>query len=235
MMRLLCLIAAAGLASADIQISRTVDSESVGSGTVSFGGSPTCASKDTYGDNNCDFKWGGKYTADIDVTLTNDVTTGATFAVDAKLDGLIPFKFSCPACGGSCTITIPIVKKTVSFDLPACPIKAGPFKQSIPIVLPASSPVPISASFSATVTAADATGKQVVHATATGKVSPSAEQLAAAATPSVEKSALLSVWEAFKAEHRRNYTIEEEPYHYAAFLHSIAQRAAFRENDDKLV
>ena len=32
----------------------------------------------------------------------------------------------CPVCGANCTITIPVVKKTFSFTMPDCPIKARP-------------------------------------------------------------------------------------------------------------
>ena len=177
-------------ASADIQVSRTINSVSIGSGNVTLEGT-ACTGKDTYGSNNCDLHWGSTYTVDVNVALAKDIDSKASFSVNMHLDSIIPFKFSCPLCGDTCTVTVPIVKKTVSFKLPACPIKAGPFKLSQQFALPASSPVPISASFKGKVTVSDGTST-VGDVDVNGKVSPSADMLEGSHIVDVSNAPVLS-------------------------------------------
>jgi len=162
---------ALGSATADIVLSRTVNSATIGSGTVTVEGS-ACTSKDAYGSNNCDVAWGTNYTLDLDLTLSTDIVAGHKFTVDMKVDGILPFKFTCALCGADCTVTVPIVKKTITFSLPACPIKAGALKQSVVLPLPASSPVPIKASADGKVTVADPSGATVADIDVKATVSP---------------------------------------------------------------
>jgi len=66
--------------------------------------------------------------------LTEDVVAGAIAEVSASgWLGWIPFseRFTCPACGGSCTVCprisrlLPSVFPCIPFELPTCPLKAG--------------------------------------------------------------------------------------------------------------
>lgn len=107
------------------------------------------------------------------MTLNDDITSGAQFHVSAKLDELVPFSFSCPLCGDKCTVTVPIVKETFSFDLPACPISKQGLKGSITQALPSSSPVPLKIGFTGKVTATDASGASLADIDLTGTLSPS--------------------------------------------------------------
>jgi hypothetical protein len=90
--------------------------------------------------------------------------------VNAKLDGLVPLKFSCPvsshlchtflrhltpaphtahcaqACGGNCSFTVPVAKREVSFAMPPCPIPAA-IRTSFTKTLPAVSPINATAKF----------------------------------------------------------------------------------------
>ena len=105
--------------------------------------------------------------------LTKDVVAGHKFTVDAHVDTFVPFKFTCAICGANCSITIPIVKKSVSFALPPCPIKAGPLKLTQTVALPSSSPVPIKAKAKGKVTVTDPSGATVADVDVQGDVSPS--------------------------------------------------------------
>jgi hypothetical protein len=133
----------------------------------------SCASLDAYGSNECDLQWGTNYTVDVDATLAEDIVSGHSFTVDLKLDGLIPFKFTCALCGANCSITIPLIKQDVTFSMPACPLAAGPLKMTATLPLPATSPVPIKASVKGTVTVQDPSGTTVADVSVNGAVSPS--------------------------------------------------------------
>ena len=129
------------------------------------------SSKDQYGSNDCDLNWGQAYTVSINATLGQDLGSDATFSVDMKLDGLIPLKFTCHVCGANCTITVPIVKKTVTFETGPCPIKAQPVTLQKDITLPAKSPVPISAGAKGKITVQDGSGT-MAEVDVTFKLSP---------------------------------------------------------------
>ena len=138
------LLAACAPAMADITLSRTVNSLAAGSSlNVTVEGS-ACSTKDAYGSNECDVHWGNTYTVDVAASLAEDLTTGSKIAVDLKLDGLVPFKASCAACGANCSVTVPIIKQSFNFAMPACPIsvKAG-IAKTISAALPTKSPVPL--------------------------------------------------------------------------------------------
>jgi len=112
-----------------------------------------------YGDSDCDFHWGDALNIKAGATFDEDVT-GGSLAVDLKVDGILPLKTSCAICGANCTVTVPIVKKTITFAMPPCPLaKANvPFAITKAVTLPAKSPVPISAKVTGTVTATDQSG-----------------------------------------------------------------------------
>ena len=139
----------ATVAYGNIQFSRTVDSVTGAEGTLTLASG--CTSSEQYGSNDCTLTWGEKVTATVNATLDKDITQGTTFTVDAKVDGLIPLKFTCPACGGNCSITVPIIKKTVSFALPPCPIKADHIAKTFSAQLPSKSPIPLKSKVTGTV------------------------------------------------------------------------------------
>jgi len=161
------------LVTADIVFSRTVNSVSLGSGSVTIGGA-ACKSKDQYGSNECDLHWGSNYSISIDVALGTDIVAGHQITIDTHLDSIIPFKFSCPLCGSDCSVTVPIVKKKVSITLPPCPIKKGPLKLTTTLALPGSAPVPLKASFKGKATVNDPSGATVADIDFQGDASPSA-------------------------------------------------------------
>merc|ERR1712037_169737 len=92
--------------------------------------------------------------------------------INAKLDGLIPFKVSCAICGVNCTITIPIVKKTITipFGDVACPIKAGKVTNTLSVTLPAKDPVPLKISFAGEAKFTDDAGTLLGDVTVKGSV-----------------------------------------------------------------
>lgn len=170
MARACLLLAVVASAKADIVVTRTVDSVA-GAGKLTV--DHDCSSSDQYGSNDCDVHWGDTYNARLQLSLTEDIEQGATFSVSAHIDHFFPLSFSCPACGGNCSITIPVVGKTVSFTLPDCPITARAFDQNITVALPSSSPVPIRVSATGTAALADAAGTTLAHVSFTATVSPS--------------------------------------------------------------
>merc|ERR1711998_391893 len=70
-----------------ITFSRTIDSVSGASGSVTL--DHGCTGSDEYGSNDCAFGWGQKVSANLNVTMAKDITSG-TISVDAHVDGLIP-------------------------------------------------------------------------------------------------------------------------------------------------
>jgi len=155
----------------DITISRTIKSVNKAKGTLTV--DHGCTGKDEYGSNVCEMNWGETYNITIDAELDDDLNSKTKLNVNAKLDGLIPFKVSCAICGVDCTITIPIVKKTVTipFGKVPCPVKGGKVDQVLSVTLPAKDPVPLKISFQAEVTLTDDSGTTVIDATAKGSVS----------------------------------------------------------------
>ena len=121
--------------------------------------------------------WGQSLTISIDATLGTPIAEGSTFSVDAKVDGLIPFRFSCRVCGANCTIKIPVVGKTVTFALPPCPITGG-LKKTLTVALPAKSPIPVKTSIKGSATASDASGAKIADVSFTATIGPSASAAA---------------------------------------------------------
>jgi hypothetical protein len=65
-----------------------------------------CTRTDQYGSNNCTWKWGDSITeAYQGVALQEDIQAGKLI-VDLKVNNAIPVQFSCPVCGGTCTIKL---------------------------------------------------------------------------------------------------------------------------------
>lgn len=145
---------------ADITLSRTVNSISAGTGKLTLAGG-LCKSSDAYGSNDCVLDWGKSYTAAANGTLTKEIESGDTFTADFTIDELLPFKFTCQLCGVDCSFTLPVVRKHVSFAMPACPITAGAVHVLKSFTLPTSSPVPLKSGFKGTVIAQDKAGNSL--------------------------------------------------------------------------
>ena len=128
-------VTCASVALADIVVSRTVDSHAIGTFNVTVEGQ-ACTDHDEFGSNTCDLDWGATYTIDYGAELTKDIGDGDKVSLDLTLEGFIPFKAECNLCGQPCTITIPIVKQTITIDLPDCPIKATSLRDSAIVTLP---------------------------------------------------------------------------------------------------
>jgi hypothetical protein len=92
-------------------------------------------------------------------SLDKSIEQGSTFDVTATLDGVVPFKFSCPVCGDNCTVTVPIIKETYTIDLPPCPITAQKLDQTFSVALPSKSPIPVKLKAKAAVNVLDAAGQ----------------------------------------------------------------------------
>jgi hypothetical protein len=84
--------------------SRTVKTLQHATGEVTF--DKGCTKTDPYGSNNCHWDWGQSVTAAYSGNLQEDVTAGKLI-VDLKVDDIVPFQFTCPVCGATCTFSIP--------------------------------------------------------------------------------------------------------------------------------
>jgi hypothetical protein len=84
--------------------SRTVKTLQHATGQVTF--DKGCTKSDPYGSDNCHWDWGQSVTAAYQGALQEDVTAGKLI-VDLKVDDTIPFQFTCPVCGTTCTFSIP--------------------------------------------------------------------------------------------------------------------------------
>jgi hypothetical protein len=163
---------------ADITFSRTVNT--VNPTYIAAGGQlvidgDACTSKDTYGSNDCDLKWATAYSGSASIKETGDVATGATFSADLKVERIIPFKFSCPACGGDCDIKIPIVGKSISFTLPDCPLHGLALDNSTTVTLPADPGIP-AAGVKGKVSATDASGATIADIDITAQLKTTVEE-----------------------------------------------------------
>jgi hypothetical protein len=96
-----------------ITFSRTVNTIQHITGSVDF--DHGCTATDPYGSNRCTWIWGDSITADYQGALQEDITAGK-LVVDLKINNTIPFAFSCPVCGATCTITIPKQIDQASWD-----------------------------------------------------------------------------------------------------------------------
>mmetsp|Transcript_45842 Transcript_45842/g.73735 ORF Transcript_45842/g.73735 Transcript_45842/m.73735 type:complete len:152 (-) Transcript_45842:214-669(-) len=110
--------------------------------------------------------------ATIKAHISEVLMGNSSFSVDMKVDGIIPFKFTCPVCGTTCTVTIPIVKQTTSFQLPDCPV-TGDFNLVEPIALPSKSPIGVSSGAKGTVQVTNGAGTVVAHVTVDATLKPS--------------------------------------------------------------
>ena len=142
-----------------IHFDRTINTLTGATGKVTL--DKDCTGSDAYGSNDCDLHWGDTITITYNLALQTDIEAGAKIQIDAKLDNIVPFKAECAACGAKCDITIPIIKKDISFDMPACPISATSLSNTTTLTLPATSPIPISISGKGKLTVIDATGKTI--------------------------------------------------------------------------
>ena len=87
-----------------VDFARTVKTLQHATGQLTF--DKGCTRTDPYGSNNCHWTWGESLTAAFQGALQEDIQAGRLI-VDLKIDNTIPFQFSCPVCGASCTIPIP--------------------------------------------------------------------------------------------------------------------------------
>ena len=156
----------------DIVVSRTVNSLGDDSSALIYIEGSACSQHDQYGSNDCDLKWGSSITVDYNVTLGHDLASGSKIDVDLTVDGIVPLKFTCDACGADCSVTVPIVHKKIDIKMPACPIAAQTLKNKVTKAIPAASPVPVKASFKGTAKVSDASGATVLDMDLQGEVSP---------------------------------------------------------------
>ena len=162
------------LVGANVHFERTVNSLSGATAKAVIDG-PACAKMDDYGSNMCDLEWGAEYTVHADVALTNDLTAGSRVEGDFKLEGLIPFKFSCPLCGGDCTVKVPIVGKEITVTMPDCPLSGLSYDDAKTFTLPAKSPLPAEISAKGNIKAYDASGAVVADIDLEGKLGAEAD------------------------------------------------------------
>jgi hypothetical protein len=87
-----------------VTFSRTVRTLQHATGAVTF--DRGCTKTDPYGSNDCTWAWGESVTTAFQGALQENITAGKLI-VDLKIDNTIPLQFSCPICGGDCTIDIP--------------------------------------------------------------------------------------------------------------------------------
>jgi hypothetical protein len=108
------------------------------------------------------FNWGDTINLAYSLLSGEDIT-GGTITIDAKVDSIIPFKASCPACGADCTIKIPIIGKTESFAMPPCPLltKGELLANATKLVLPSKSPIPAKTGVKGTIQLTDQAGTKV--------------------------------------------------------------------------
>merc|ERR550514_2066795 len=108
-MKLVIFAAALGLAFANIQVSRTVDTISKATAMVTF--DHGCTATDPYGSNQCTFDWGEKVGVTYNVSLGTELTAANKLILDVTVDKIIPLKVSCAVCGDTCEISV--IGKTV--------------------------------------------------------------------------------------------------------------------------
>ncbi len=109
---------AAGADPTSLSFARTVKQLAHATAQLTF--DHGCTKTDPYGSNNCAWTWGDSITAASQGALQEDIQAGKLI-VDLKINNTIPFQFSCPVCGGTCTVTIPdqLLTGTSAFPTPA--------------------------------------------------------------------------------------------------------------------
>jgi hypothetical protein len=120
-----------------------------------------CTSSDAYGSNNCNWAYGTAINLDYSVSLSENISSGK-IAINMKVDSVIPFVATCPACGANCTLTIPVVNIPVSFAMPPCPLNSFSISNITNVVLPSSNPIGTKTSASGTIVLTDQNGKTVL-------------------------------------------------------------------------
>jgi hypothetical protein len=159
----------AGANAAGLAFSRTITALNKAHGKVTF--DHGCTGSDAHGSNNCNWAWGATAHVTYDVGLDEDLTHGSKIAVDATLDGVLPLKFTCAACGANCTFTIPILSIPVNFAMPPCPVAKFTAADTVPLTLPDKNPAGVPISVKATAQIHDATGAVVLGLSVTANLS----------------------------------------------------------------
>jgi hypothetical protein len=101
-----------GVHDTGVDWSRTVETLQHATGTETF--DKGCTKTDQYGSNNCHWDFGRNVTEAVQDALQEDVTSGKVI-VDLivvqtsprSLDTTTNVQFTCPVCGGTCTIPVP--------------------------------------------------------------------------------------------------------------------------------
>ena len=142
MAKVLVLCCLLGLATASVQIERTVSgvpSDVTGSLLLDHG----CASADQFGSNQCSLNWGDNATATIAYQLPRTLTEKSMLHLDVKVLGM-PLSATCQICNKKCELKIPVIGIPVEIDMPPCPIASNttiaPF--SLPNASPGNLPQP---------------------------------------------------------------------------------------------
>mmetsp|Transcript_6184 Transcript_6184/g.8952 ORF Transcript_6184/g.8952 Transcript_6184/m.8952 type:complete len:195 (-) Transcript_6184:119-703(-) len=144
-----------------ITVDRTFNTVSGATGKLTL--DKDCSSSDDYGSNDCTLNLGDTITLTYDFELQEDIKEGAKFSLDAKLDNVVPFTAICAACGQDCSITVPVIKKTIDIKMPDCPIAAGTkISNSTTVTLPTKSPIPFALSGKGTLTVTDDQGNKML-------------------------------------------------------------------------
>jgi hypothetical protein len=105
--------------STGVMYARTVKSISHEQGSVTF--DRGCSATDPYGSNNCTWTWGESIKEASQGTLQEDITSGK-FIVDLTVDNTTEnttndVQFTCPVCGGTCTIPGGVLHNKRLWDL----------------------------------------------------------------------------------------------------------------------
>jgi hypothetical protein len=152
-----------------VYFDRTIDVLTHATGSLTF--NTGCSATDQYGSNKCTFNWKQAVDVTFQGALQEDITSGK-LVVDAKINNVIPFTFSCPICGANCTIEIPIIKKPETFAMPPCPIKAVTIPSKIThVTLPDKNPLGLAVTVTGTVQIADQTGSVIAKLELNAKLS----------------------------------------------------------------
>eukprot|EP01061_Rhynchopus_euleeides_P038959 TRINITY_DN66807_c0_g1_i1.p1 TRINITY_DN66807_c0_g1~~TRINITY_DN66807_c0_g1_i1.p1 ORF type:complete len:208 (+),score=57.14 TRINITY_DN66807_c0_g1_i1:248-871(+) len=136
----LLVVCLAQVASANLNVSRTVSNAETGF-TANVTLSSGCETADAFGSNNCSLDWGKQYILSVAAKAPGPIEAGARITGDLQLDDLLPLAIDCPACGGTCEFDVPIVKQHVSQKMPDCPLFAdGSYTFTKEFTLPSQSP-----------------------------------------------------------------------------------------------
>mmetsp|Transcript_11459 Transcript_11459/g.33788 ORF Transcript_11459/g.33788 Transcript_11459/m.33788 type:complete len:250 (-) Transcript_11459:231-980(-) len=105
------------------------------------GSTSHCKSADTFGDNNCHYKWGDGLVATYKLDLETELEDSDTIHGHFKIDRVVPWEFSCKVCGQDCTLKAPVIDEEWSFAMEPCPIQLQNATNSIFTKLRGDSPV----------------------------------------------------------------------------------------------